>query len=94
MGLRNEDLQGCGRVALVGRHLLDGDVLGGHAVGGRRNVVFTQPGISFMIQKKPLNVITFGQTKSDNIDQMIIFPAIFILQSLTNATCECDHISG
>jgi hypothetical protein len=49
MGLLDEDLQGGGRIALVGRHLLDGDVLGGHAVGSRRDVVFTQPGIIFII---------------------------------------------
>jgi len=29
----------------VGRHPLDGDVLAGHAVGGRRDVMLTQPNI-------------------------------------------------
>ena len=63
MLLRNKDLELSGRVPLVGRHLLDGDVLGGHAIGCRRDVVLAQPDIDLQFCKFTIYIFTIYKSR-------------------------------
>jgi hypothetical protein len=41
--------------------------------------------------QRPLNVITLGQTKSDNINRMITITGCFYLGCFINGPMKCDH---
>jgi hypothetical protein len=48
--------------------------------------------INIQVQWKPLNVITLGQTKSDNINRMITITGCFYLVIFIKGTLKYDHI--
>ncbi len=50
--------------------------------------LYVATGKVFVLQQKPLNVITLGQTKSDNINRMITITGCFYLVSFTKWDCE------